>query len=198
MRDPWEWEEEDLEALVASGVQESLTLDYKRCAALDKQNPKRAADLSKDVSAFANSAGGVIVYGVVEVNNLPTAVDQGYDPSELTREWIEQVINSSIQRRVDGVRIEQVPLNKNSPGQVAYVVAVAQSRRAPHMATDHVFYKRFNAEVLGAQGRWTEGPGPAVAGWSTCARSGACREPSIVNIADSRHRLWQRRRPGGC
>jgi len=90
MREPWEWEEEDIEALIRDGVQESLRLDYKRCAALDKRNPKSKADLSKDVSAFANSAGGTLVYGVVEDNHLPTTIDVGFDPSEVTREWVEQ------------------------------------------------------------------------------------------------------------
>src|SRR5262245_19906145 len=101
MKQPWEWEEEDIEELVREGIQESLTLDYKRCAALDKRNPKSKLDLSKDVSAFANSAGGTLVYGVEETNHLPTGLDAGFDPNDITREWIEQVINSAIQRRID-------------------------------------------------------------------------------------------------
>ncbi len=95
MREPFEWEEDDILALISDDVQESLTLEYKRCASLDRRNPGRRIELSKDVSAFANSAGGVIVYGVVEDQHLPTAIDLGYDPREITREWLEQIINST-------------------------------------------------------------------------------------------------------
>ena len=86
MRNPWEWEEEDIELLIQNGVQESLTLDYKVCGALDRRTSKVdkvKIEISKDVSAFANSAGGVIVYGVTETNHLPTAIDLGYDPTDI-------------------------------------------------------------------------------------------------------------------
>lgn len=57
MKNPWDWEEEDIDLLIQNRVQESLTLDYKGCDSLDKNNPNRKKELSKDVSAFANSAG---------------------------------------------------------------------------------------------------------------------------------------------
>lgn len=148
MKDAWEWEEEDIEALIRDGVQESLSLDYKRCAALNRRNLSRRTELSKDVSAFANSAGGVVVYGVIEDNHLPIAIDSGYDPADVTREWLEQVINSTIQRRIDDIRIKQIELKKSNPGRVIYVVYVPQSKRAPHMAENHVFYKRYNFQSI--------------------------------------------------
>lgn len=144
MKDYWDWTEEDLNALISDEIKESLTLDYKRSAALAKQNPKRQSDLSKDVAAFANSAGGVLVYGMVETDDYkPTGLDDGLDPREVTREWIEQIIHR-IQPRIEGVRINQVELHAKSPGRVAYVVYVPQSVRAPHMAEDHIYYKRYN------------------------------------------------------
>jgi hypothetical protein len=148
MKEPWDWLEEDIELLIQEGVQESLSLEYKRCESLDRHNPKRIDDLSKNVSAFANSAGGVIIYGVIEDNHLPIKIDVGYDPAEIKREWIEQVINSTIQRRIDGIRIKQIELKKNNPGRVIYVVSIPQSKRAPHMANNHIFYKRFNYQSI--------------------------------------------------
>lgn len=148
MKNPWDWEEEDINLLIQDGVQESLTLDYKGCDSLDKRNPSRKKDLSKDVSAFANSAGGNILYGVIENNHLPIKIDVGYDPADITREWLEQVINSSIQRRIDGIRIKQIELHKSNPGKVIYVVNIPQSKRAPQMAEDHIYYKRFNYQSI--------------------------------------------------
>src|SRR6266508_2465719 len=115
MKQPWEWDEADLLALIRDQAQESLTLDYKAGAALQKTEPKKD-EVSKDASAFANSAGGSIVYGMAEANQLP----------------------------IDGVRINPVDLATQAPGKVAYVVSIPQSPRAPHQAADKKYYKRFN------------------------------------------------------
>jgi len=147
MKPPWEWNEQDILGLIADQVKEDLNLDYKACDSLAKSEGKKK-EISKDVSAFANSAGGVIVYGVTEDNHLPTGIDSGYDPADISKEWVEQVINSNIKRRIDGVRINQLELRTTKPGKVIYVVSIPQSNRAPHMASDHRFYKRFNFESV--------------------------------------------------
>jgi hypothetical protein len=147
MNPSWDWTEDDIQALIDNRVEESLTLDYKACDALGHTEGKKK-EISKDVSAFANSAGGTIVYGVKEDKHVPTGIDVGYIPSEIAKEWIEQVINSNIQRRIDGVRINPVRLTGAAAGRVLYVVWVPQSVRAPHMAADHRFYKRFNFESV--------------------------------------------------
>jgi predicted HTH transcriptional regulator len=139
---PWEWKENDLLALQRQQVPERLDLEYKRADSLENAEKKKS-EISKDVSAMANSAGGIIIYGVAEDKETRTVrVSGGIDPAVVTTEWLEQVISSRIQRRIDGVRINQVPLTTVEPGKVAYVVSVPQSTRAPHMAFDNRFYKR--------------------------------------------------------
>jgi len=135
MKPPWEWEEDNLLDLIKAGIQESIDLDYKRSAALGNTDGKKN-EISKDVSAFANSAGGTIVYGMIENKHVPTELDSGYDPKEISKEWLEQVINSRIQRRIDGVRVKQINLRTQSPGRVVYSVHIPQSLRAPHQAAD--------------------------------------------------------------
>ena len=141
------WKKCDLLLLIANAVQENVQLDYKSCGALQNTDRKKS-DVSKDVSAFANSAGGVLVYGIIEEGHIPSRLDEGFDPSQVTKEWLEQVINSSIQRRIEGVVINPVMLTETHPGRVAYVVVVPQSTRAPHQASDKRFYKRFNFESV--------------------------------------------------
>jgi predicted HTH transcriptional regulator len=147
MKNPWDWDESDLLRLIADGVTETITLDYKESTALGKTD-KQKGDISKDVSAFANSAGGTIVYGIVEDNHLPKKLDFGSDPKDITREWLEQVINSTIQRKVPDVRVKQVPLTAPYPGRVAYVVHVPQSPLAAHQASDKRYYKRYNFQSV--------------------------------------------------
>jgi hypothetical protein len=147
MKPTCDWKEGDVQELIRDQVGESLMLEYKACDALGRSEQQKK-EVSKDVSSFANSAGGTIVYGVLEDKNYPTGIDVGYDPRYVTKEWLEQVINSNIQRRIDGVIINQVQLTASVPGRVLYVVSIPQSARAPHMAADNKFYKRFNFQSV--------------------------------------------------
>lgn len=144
MRPVSEWDESDLRALIANEVQESLELDYKQSDALAKTDAKKA-DISKDVSAFANSAGGRIIYGVIEKGHKPVDLDSGCDPKEITREWLEQIVNSTIQQRIQGVRFKAIPL---ASGGHAFVIEVPQSANGPHQAIDKRYYKRFEFQSV--------------------------------------------------
>jgi Schlafen, AlbA_2 len=133
---------DDLQRLVDEEIQESLTLDYKASPSLAKDSKSRD-ELCKDVSAFANSAGGQIIYGIEEKDRKPVKVDDG---SDLSREWIEQVIDSNVQQRLDGLVVTPVPV---SSGRYAYVLTIPQaSGRAPHQAPDKKYYKRQNFQSV--------------------------------------------------
>lgn len=130
---------EDLELLVQQQVQESLHLDYKRSEALSKAGQK---EIPKDVSAFANSDGGLIIYGIEESGHLPVRIDGGIPNSAFTREWIEQTILSNISPRIEGVQIQQISLDTCNS---AYCINIPKSDRAPHQdRTNKRYYKRFN------------------------------------------------------
>jgi hypothetical protein len=146
MRPVQEWDESDLISLIRDEVPESLALDYKRSAALAK-NDKEKNELSKDVSAFANSEGGLLIYGMQEGGHIPTAVDVGLNRSAVTKECLESVVKSKIHPVVDRLLIKQVPLPSKGAELVAYVLQIEQATsRAPHQAFDHRYYKRFNFE----------------------------------------------------
>jgi predicted HTH transcriptional regulator len=133
---------QDIDHLIATQTQESLHLDYKDSRAIDKS---KREEISKDVSAFASSDGGTIIYGVTEKNHLPVARDNGVDHNQFSREWLEQVINSNINPRIDGIQIIPIPVsNYNS----IYVVGIPKSFRGPHQAADKKYYKRFNFQSV--------------------------------------------------
>lgn len=145
MRSLEEWNEDDLFQLVKDQVQEGLTLDYKRSDSLARNNACMT-ELSKDVSAFANSAGGRIIYGIMEEGNIPAGLDNGSDPNVISREWIEQVISSRIRPRISGIKIKPIPL---AAGGTAYVIDIPQATAfAPHQADNHRYYRRFNFQSV--------------------------------------------------
>jgi Putative DNA-binding domain len=133
----------ELDALHTGLIQESLTLEYKSSGAVDKAQSKKE-EIAKDASAFANAAGGQIVYGMAEQKNLPAGLDAGLDPSEFPGIWFEQVIQQNVTPQIDGLRVKEVPLD---PGhtRIAVVVTVpAAQGRAPHQAKDGRYYRRHN------------------------------------------------------
>ena len=145
MKELHEWTEADIISLVRDRADEGLTLEFKGCDAL--LNKKWREELAKDVSAFANSAGGTIVYGIKEgpITHEADQIDEGFDPSQLSKETIQRVIDSRIHRRIRGIRYHVVELATTRPGKILFVLDIPESNLAPHMA-DYKFFKRFEFE----------------------------------------------------
>lgn len=144
------WDLKKIENLITSGVEENLNLDYKAADSLGRSDGKKA-EISKDVSAFANSAGGVIIYGVDEFNDptkkhLPEKINP-VDRLLFTKEWIEQVINSNISPKISGIKIYPVTIGKTEDNKVVYVIDIPQSDTA-HQAKDKRYYRRYNFESI--------------------------------------------------
>ncbi len=148
MKSPAEWSEPELLELIHLKQEEGLQLDFKRAESLDSADKKKM-EISKDVSAFANSAGGAIIYGMAESTSQPHYAEKlsPVEPSKYSKEWLEQIINSRIQPRIQGLVINSVALNSSHPGKCAYIACVPQSTTA-HQASDHRYYKRHNFESV--------------------------------------------------
>lgn len=135
---------DEIQALIDNEVQESLHLDYKEARAIGKSS-KQKADFGKDVSAFANSDGGVLIYGIKEKGHLPIAIT-GVDHSQFTREFIEQTVRTNISHPTPNFTVVQIPINKK---ESVYSVKVEKSYGMPHQCKeDKKFYRRYNFESV--------------------------------------------------
>lgn len=141
--------EADLQTFVDDKVQESSRLDYKESLALKKAD-KEKREIGKDVAALATAEGGMLIYGIAEnpVTHEAERIDGGSDPKGISKEWLEQVIDSNVSPRIEGLRITSIELTTSSPGMFAYVVHIPSSDRAPHMASDHRYYMRQNFQSV--------------------------------------------------
>lgn len=86
-----EYSIDDLTALIDNEAEESAHLEFKEARALSKDDKKKI-EIAKDVSAFANSDGGIIVYGIEEQEYKAHALSY-IDGNTYTKEWLEQVIH---------------------------------------------------------------------------------------------------------
>ncbi|MPT35901.1 MAG: ATP-binding protein [Flavobacterium sp.] len=141
--------EHELLRIINDSIEESLHLDYKSSGSLIKNDNKKR-ELAKDVSSFANSDGGHIIYGIKEfdsLNNkhLPEKIDP-IDRRVISKEWLEQVIVSNIFPKIQGLMIYPISLTSGI-NDVVYVVQIPKSNTA-HQASDRRYYKRYNFESV--------------------------------------------------
>lgn len=139
----------DLKQLITNEVEENINLDYKAADSLQNVDGKKK-EIAKDASAMANSAGGIIIYGIKEFDeskkrHLPESITP-VQRSKFSKEWLEQVIHSNISPKIDGLLIYPVPLEKED--EVAYVVEIPQSTTAHQNTKDHRYYRRHNFESV--------------------------------------------------
>ncbi len=142
------WTESKIRNFITGEIEESLTLEYKSAEALGKSDYQKK-EITKDVSAMANSAGGLLIYGIREFSetdkrHLPEKFVP-VDRTEFPREWVEQIINS-IRPRIEGIFIHSVQLTSGE-NDVVYIVEIPQSNTA-HQARNHRYYKRFNFQSV--------------------------------------------------
>ncbi len=138
------WDENRLRGYIENSIEESLILDYKAAGSLGHSEGKKK-EITKDVSAMANSAGGILIYGLkeyaeAEKRHLAESIDP-IDRTAFPKEWLDQVINN-IRPRIDNVLIHPIDLSTGQ-NDIAYAVEIPQSNTA-HQALDHRYYKRFN------------------------------------------------------
>src|SRR5262249_17227273 len=128
----------DIDALVENKKAERRTLEYKAALPLGTDEAKR--EFLSDISSFANSAGGDILYGITDdrdendqATGRPreaTGLAGVNETSEQLR--LENVIRDGIDRRIAGIQIKPIPGFPNGP---VILVRVPRSWLAPHMVT---------------------------------------------------------------
>lgn len=134
---------EDIENLISAKIRESEVLEYKN--ANKKFSDKDKNEIAKDVSAMANSNGGVIIYGVDTDRNdktMPIKIS-GVHPDNI--ESFDRVVNSQIKRDIKG--IQKKILSKDSISVM--VIFIPQSEDSPHQSlADKRYYRRSLTESI--------------------------------------------------
>lgn len=121
--------EADLLDLITNQVAEDKIVDYKLFLPGNSDEDKK--EFLYDVSSFANTAGGHLVFGMDEIqgiaSNLPGISNLDPDKEKLR---IENIIRDGISPRIAGISIHVVNL---SNGNSAVVIHVPKSWSSPHL-----------------------------------------------------------------
>ena len=157
-----DWWSSEFKRLLEEQQPEDLHLDYKDKRSLlphtnggGLNRQKRADDVSKDVSSFLNSDGGVLVYGVPETDDpnatggtpaAPIPVDScdpdkiGFERGEITKETIEHLITDNIQPK-PGPELFQI-VEVEHEGRIVFIVEIAVGVGDVWQAKDKKYYRR--------------------------------------------------------
>lgn len=122
--------EEDLHNLIKNKVIENKTLEYKEKLNLSKDNDKK--EFLADITAFANSEGGYIIYGIRENKGLPVEFlgieDKDQDKDKLTQ-TINNLLQDGVSPRIADVKLHFLELNNEKQ---ILIIKILQSFMSPH------------------------------------------------------------------
>ena len=149
-----DWWSKRLKQMLENQEPEDSHLEYKDKRRLLPTNKRRPDELSKDVSSFLNSDGGVLIYGVPETNdpnvtggapvplNVSGSTGIGFNVGEIDKETIENLITSNIQPKPGP---DQFQITEVKHGQrIVFVVQVAVGIGEVWQAKDKRYYRRFH------------------------------------------------------
>lgn len=132
---------EDIRRALGDGVREGLQLEYKR-----EVNTDNSREWAADVTALANTAGGVIIVGVGDDDGRPGEV-VGVNGSDVDglQQWMNSVIRDRVEPTLPGLSIEPVAVD----GHTVLAVAIPRSWAAPHLVRDRSRWQLFRRNSVG-------------------------------------------------
>jgi len=139
-----EIEKADIDAMIADGVAEGRTLDFKESLPGNGDGDKK--EFLADVASFANASGGDLIFGVAESDgaaaDAPGLAGINNDAETLR---LDSSIRNGIEPRIPGVRIRAIDGFSNGP---VLLIRIPRSWASPHTVTfkgTSRFYTRNNA-----------------------------------------------------
>jgi hypothetical protein len=130
----------DIQKLKDGKIEESLILDYKKEMISDDK-------LIKHITAFSNTSGGFLVFGVEESGRGGYPKDiQGIEAS-VNVERLEQIIISNIRPRI-GVQFSN-KIDVPNSDKIILIIRIPEGQNRPYYSINsHRYYRRYNFEAM--------------------------------------------------
>lgn len=139
--------ENDLLLLIESKIAESKTIDYKQ--ELPGTQEKDRKEFLKDISSFANTAGGYLVFGMKEEQGIAVELlGLGeINPDKIILRF-EEMIRSGIRPQIFGLKFHTIPIKTNSN---AFIIKIPKSWNSPHQV---IFNSDMRFVARGQKGKY--------------------------------------------
>jgi hypothetical protein len=136
---------EVIQRLVDNKIPEGKVIDYKEDLSVFTGDEKK--EFLADVSSFANADGGNLVFGVKEVDGIPTDIC-GFKVDSIDAEILklENLIRDCTEPRVQGVLINYITLDN---GQFVLAIYIPKSFNPPHVVKIGSHWKFYSRNSKG-------------------------------------------------
>lgn len=150
-KNPTDLELEDIERIIESQIPESKTLDYKAELKIGKGDDRK--EFLADISAFINTEGGVLIFGIKEQKDESgqnLGIPDSMTPIQIENidklnQQIEDLIQNNLEPKVGNIGLKPIQVEGDK-----YIVIISMQKTfgLPHMVTykaSNKFYKRRNS-----------------------------------------------------
>src|SRR5215203_4822690 len=154
--------ERDLLEQIAAGAPEGVLLDYKR--EMYGRGDADVKEFLKDVSSFANTAGGHLIIGVDEAAGIPTGITALNDDADQDLQRLENLTRDGVEPRIAGLRMKALPI---STGGYVVILRIPKSWNPPLACTR---FRRHRVRCFDGAGggSWRDGSLPASSSLRRC------------------------------
>ena len=129
----------DIRKLKDAKIEESAILDYKEQMISEDK-------LVKHVTAFSNTSGGDLIFGIKESGRGGYPVDILGIEDNVNKERLEQIIISNIRPRI-GVQFSKIDVPNSD--RVILIIRIPEGQNRPYYdIISHKYYKRYNYEAI--------------------------------------------------
>ena len=128
-----------IQKLKDAKIEESEILDYKEQMISDDK-------LVKHVTAFSNTSGGDLIFGIKERGGGRYPVDIPGIEDNVNKERLEQIIISNIRPRI-GVQFHEIDIPNSD--RIILIIRIPEGQNRPYYdIRSHKYYKRYNYEAI--------------------------------------------------
>ena len=138
--------ENEIKKLIEEKVPESVHLEYKR--EIKFSNDRDKTELLADVCSFANSGGGIIIYGIEEGKDENSGLPKQITGLTINIDETIRSLGESVRKGIEpvliGLRIDSIKIDE----KIVLILFIPRSSNLPHRVkfkNKNRFYKRADA-----------------------------------------------------
>jgi len=123
-------QERDLQELIENKVLEGKTIEYKRKLPGNSDTNKK--EFLADVTSFANTSGGDLIYGIEEDNSTHSPISLtglGVENIDTEKTRLDNIIRTGVEPRLPNLAIHPIPLGNSN---TAILIRTRKSWISPH------------------------------------------------------------------
>ncbi|MBI5539343.1 MAG: ATP-binding protein [Bacteroidia bacterium] len=130
----------DITLFISNKIKQTGAINFCQANYLIPGDDKKELWLSKYFSAFANSGGGTIIFGIKKLKERANELDE-INFNTVSDFWLKNLIENEIYPKIENVEVYEIQNTQNSNKGVI-VVNIPKSNVRPHMALDNRYYFR--------------------------------------------------------